>query len=227
MSCSPAQTHANRWKKHSQLAWFTGSTFFRETDDGQQSLTFTLATTTGQLASLFQGHLQRWYRRGGKLSRRFCTPGTRVTILDHIYHWAQDPSPDSPRVFLLTGNVGSGKSTIANTVSHHWQHPGRWGTKYTSSYLLLFSSVWRHKAAEVHNPHSCIPARTSLEVLHTGSAASAWRWQICTSGRSQYYGTCFNMLPNVAQTLTWYSLWQKIWWLIYGVQKHLEHYKIS
>jgi len=54
------------------------------------------------------------------LSRRACTPGTRVAILDRIYHWAQDPSPNSPQVFLLTGNAGSGKSTIANTVSHHF-----------------------------------------------------------------------------------------------------------
>ena len=52
--------------------------------------------------------------------RRACTPGTRIAILDRIYHWAQDPSPNSPRVFLLTGNAGSGKSTIANTVSHHF-----------------------------------------------------------------------------------------------------------
>jgi energy-coupling factor transporter ATP-binding protein EcfA2 len=56
----------------------------------------------------------------GTSSRRACTPGTRVTILDRIYYWAQDPSPKSPRVFLLTGNAGSGKSTIANTVSHHF-----------------------------------------------------------------------------------------------------------
>ena len=56
------------------------------------------------------------------MSRRACTPGTRVAILDRIYLWAQDPSPDSPRVFLLTGNAGSGKSTIANTVSHHFDN---------------------------------------------------------------------------------------------------------
>jgi hypothetical protein len=54
------------------------------------------------------------------LSRRVCTPGTRVAILDRIHHWAQDPSPNSSQVFLLTGNAGSGKSTIANTVSHHF-----------------------------------------------------------------------------------------------------------
>ena len=56
------------------------------------------------------------------MSRRYCTPGTRVAILDRIYHWAQDPSSNSPRVFLLTGNAGSGKSTIANTVSHHFDN---------------------------------------------------------------------------------------------------------
>ena len=56
------------------------------------------------------------------MSRRACTPGTRVAILDRIYHWAQDPSPNSPCVFLLTGNAGSGKSTIANTVSHHFDN---------------------------------------------------------------------------------------------------------
>ena len=54
------------------------------------------------------------------MSRRACTPGTRVAILDRIYHWAQDPSSNIPRVFLLTGNAGSGKSTIANTVSYHF-----------------------------------------------------------------------------------------------------------
>ena len=54
------------------------------------------------------------------LSRRACTPGTRVAILERIYHWAQDSSPNSPRVFLLTGNAGSGKSTIANTITRHF-----------------------------------------------------------------------------------------------------------
>ena len=56
------------------------------------------------------------------MSRRACTPGTRVAILHRIYHWAQDTSSNSPRVFLLTGNAGSGKSTIANTVSHHFDN---------------------------------------------------------------------------------------------------------
>jgi hypothetical protein len=54
------------------------------------------------------------------LSHRACTPGTCVAILEHIYHWAQDSSPNSPWVFLLTGNAGSGKSMIANTIAHHF-----------------------------------------------------------------------------------------------------------
>jgi len=31
----------------------------------------------------------------------------------HIYGWAEDPSSNSPSVFWLTGEAGSGKSTIA------------------------------------------------------------------------------------------------------------------
>ena len=66
MPCFPAQTHANYWQEHAWFARFTGCTFFKKTDM-QYSLTFTLAITTGQLASLFQGSLQCWSRRGGNI----------------------------------------------------------------------------------------------------------------------------------------------------------------
>jgi hypothetical protein len=39
--------------------------------------------------------------------------------LQRIYQWAVDPSSESPRVFWLTGQAGSGKSTIAYTVADH------------------------------------------------------------------------------------------------------------
>ncbi|KAG6851700.1 hypothetical protein C0991_006921, partial [Blastosporella zonata] len=52
------------------------------------------------------------------LSRCPCTPGTRASILKRIHEWAQDPSPESPCVFWLTGQAGSGKSTIAYTIAH-------------------------------------------------------------------------------------------------------------
>jgi len=54
------------------------------------------------------------------LIREPCTEGTRVDILERIYLWALDPSSDSPHVFWLTGQAGSGKSTIAYTVTDHF-----------------------------------------------------------------------------------------------------------
>ncbi|KAH0584860.1 hypothetical protein H2248_008138 [Termitomyces sp. 'cryptogamus'] len=54
------------------------------------------------------------------LSRGACLQGTRVSILEHIYEWAQDSAPTSPSVFWLTGHAGSGKSTIAYSVAEQF-----------------------------------------------------------------------------------------------------------
>lgn len=48
-------------------------------------------------------------------SRDECHPATCLKILDTIYKWAVDPS--SPSFFWLQGMAGTGKSTIAQTVS--------------------------------------------------------------------------------------------------------------
>ncbi|KAJ7676424.1 hypothetical protein B0H17DRAFT_1334438 [Mycena rosella] len=54
------------------------------------------------------------------LTREACTPNTRVSILAHIKHWVEDLSLDCPPVFWLTGHAGSGKSTIAFSISQHY-----------------------------------------------------------------------------------------------------------
>ena len=51
------------------------------------------------------------------LRREVCTDGTRVKVLDDITKWANDCSLASPRVFWLTGQAGSGKTTIAYTIA--------------------------------------------------------------------------------------------------------------
>jgi len=43
-----------------------------------------------------------------------------VDILQRIYDWAEDLSSNSPSVFWLTGDAGSGKSTIAYSVACHF-----------------------------------------------------------------------------------------------------------
>ena len=51
------------------------------------------------------------------LTREACTDGTRVKILEDVTKWANDRSFTSPRVFWLTGQAGSGKTTIAYTIA--------------------------------------------------------------------------------------------------------------
>ncbi|CAA7260761.1 unnamed protein product [Cyclocybe aegerita] len=51
------------------------------------------------------------------LKREECTSGTRVEILGKITKWANDSSLESPRVFWLSGQAGSGKTTIAYTIA--------------------------------------------------------------------------------------------------------------
>ena len=55
------------------------------------------------------------------LKREACTNGTRVKILEDITKWANDSSLGSPRVFWLTGQAGSGKTTIAYTIAKRFE----------------------------------------------------------------------------------------------------------
>ena len=55
------------------------------------------------------------------LKREVCTNGTRVKILDDITKWANDRSLASPRLFWLTGQASSGKTTIAYTIAERFE----------------------------------------------------------------------------------------------------------
>ncbi|KIM80637.1 hypothetical protein PILCRDRAFT_822370 [Piloderma croceum F 1598] len=55
------------------------------------------------------------------LKREACTDGTRVKILEDITKWANDRSLASPRVFWLTGQAGSGKTTILYTIAKRFE----------------------------------------------------------------------------------------------------------
>ena len=64
------------------------------------------------------------------LKREVCTDGTRVKILQDISKWANDCSLTSPRVFWLTGQAGSGKTTIAFTIAKRFEEGG-YGNQHT------------------------------------------------------------------------------------------------
>jgi len=67
------------------------------------------------------------------LQREECTPGTRVKILKDISKWANDSSPQSPRVFWLTGQAGSGKTTIAYTITKRFGNANTLGGNFLCS----------------------------------------------------------------------------------------------
>ncbi|PPQ85244.1 hypothetical protein CVT25_010017 [Psilocybe cyanescens] len=58
---------------------------------------------------------------GQSLKRETCAEGTRVKILEGITNWANDHTINSPRVFWLTGQAGSGKTTIAYTIAKRFE----------------------------------------------------------------------------------------------------------
>ena len=54
-----------------------------------------------------------------------CLEGTRVDLLQKIREWAK--SSDSPNIFLLTGALGTGKSTVARTIAEEFEEQGKLG----------------------------------------------------------------------------------------------------
>ncbi|KIM75213.1 hypothetical protein PILCRDRAFT_13773 [Piloderma croceum F 1598] len=90
----------------------------------------------------------------GTLTRQQCTPGTRVAILERIYQWAQDSSPTSPQIFWLTGDAGSGKSTIACTVAGHFND------KTKSEKYIIATIVYQLACQSRSYAHALLEANT-------------------------------------------------------------------
>ena len=57
-----------------------------------------------------------------------CQPGTRTAILDEISAWIN--AEDAPRVLLLSGAAGTGKSAIAHTIAHQFKSLNRLGSSF-------------------------------------------------------------------------------------------------
>ena len=58
-------------------------------------------------------------------NRPKCLRGTRVDLLQKIREWAS--ASDRPNIFLLTGALGAGKSTVARTIAEEFKEQRRLG----------------------------------------------------------------------------------------------------
>ena len=80
-----------------------------------------------------------------------CLPGTRESLLREICDILNDPKEDAPRVCLLTGLAGSGKSSVAHSIAQLYDAQQRLASSYcfASSYVkrrnprTLFSTIAR------------------------------------------------------------------------------------
>lgn len=63
-----------------------------------------------------------------------CLPDTRSQLLQEIQHWAD--CVDSNSVLWLSGSAGTGKSTVAQTIAHHYYHKNRLAGSFFFSRII-------------------------------------------------------------------------------------------
>ena len=88
-----------------------------------------------------------------------CLPGTREALIGEICDILNDPAEDAPRVCVLTGVAGSGKSAVAHSIARLYDGQERLGSSYCFSSAdvvkrnpeNLFSTIGRDLADR--DPH--------------------------------------------------------------------------
>jgi hypothetical protein len=71
------------------------------------------------------------YARGARYDiDKGCLPGTRRDLIEEIMEWVNSDAEDVPRVLLLSGMAGVGKSAIAHSLAQLFDGFGRLGSSY-------------------------------------------------------------------------------------------------
>ena len=74
------------------------------------------------------------YARGARYAEeKGCLLGTRESLIREICDTLNDPAEDAPRVCLLTGVAGSGKSAVAHSIARLYEEQERLGSSYCFS----------------------------------------------------------------------------------------------
>ncbi|KAK2754610.1 vegetative incompatibility protein het-e-1 [Colletotrichum kahawae] len=105
-----------------------------------------------------------------------CETGTRVRIQEMIYKWADDDSGEP--IFWLVGPAGTGKSTIARTITDSWAKQKRLvagyffkrGEKGRNDTTRLFPTLAAQLSEEIHAFRDCL--RESLSGLNKDAVES-------------------------------------------------------
>jgi hypothetical protein len=74
----------------------------------------------------------------------FCSPGTRVALLDDLWSWVESPSRH-PYVFWMNGLAGTGKSTLARSLCQRLEENGR----LAASFFISRQQTERRDSANI------------------------------------------------------------------------------
>jgi len=96
-----------------------------------------------------------------------------VDILKRIYYWAEDPSSNSPSVFWLTGDAGSGKSTIAYSVARHFDMKEVDGEGIDTAEIFGANFFCSRQYEETRQRMNIIPTIVDQLALHSQPYATA------------------------------------------------------
>ena len=84
-----------------------------------------------------------------------CLEGTRTSFIDDIDHWVNSSDQNTPRLFLVTGVAGSGKSSLAHTIAQRLDERGCLGSSFFLIVLLLEETIL----------HKCLPQLLEISQL--------------------------------------------------------------
>ncbi|KAA1467084.1 hypothetical protein DENSPDRAFT_792196 [Dentipellis sp. KUC8613] len=102
---------------------------------------------------------------------RGCLPGTRTKLINDITEWIHDPSRG--RVLWLSGAVGTGKSSVANTISGLLKGLGRLGASFRFDRQLDPSAVFRQIAYQLARIDPSVKDAILSVLKQKGDIASA------------------------------------------------------
>jgi len=112
------------------------------------------------------------------LKREVCTEGTRIIILNEISKWANNSSASSPPVFWLTGQAGSGKTTIAFTITKRFEkgQPTVLGANFLCSRQFRETRSLQRIVPTIafQLARNCGPYRSALHSVDTSEAVHSY-----------------------------------------------------
>ncbi|TFY65130.1 hypothetical protein EVG20_g5707 [Dentipellis fragilis] len=100
-----------------------------------------------------------------------CLPGTRTRLINDIMEWIHEPSRG--RVLWLSGTVGSGKSSVANTIAGLLKGLGRLGASFRFDRQTDPSAVFRQIAYQLARIDSSVKNAIFSALKQKGNIASA------------------------------------------------------